>query len=184
MSEGRKAGSAEAGRSTSTVRTEAPRTLIGGVGYRWQRDASFGLAVSDALANLEWPAGVEVADLGYGALHVADDLRRAEPSWERLILVTAVPRDREPGRVYRRDGPFERESDERLQARIREAGGGVIDIDHLLAIAGHFGALPPEVVVFELEPEDQSGGEGLSPGATALLDRTIDRVRREALTVP
>ena len=56
-----------------------PRVLIGGVGYRWMRDASFGLVASDALAREQWPDGVEVADLGYGALYVALDLLDARP---------------------------------------------------------------------------------------------------------
>lgn len=157
------------------------RTLVGGVGYRWQRDASFGLAVSDALDRLEWPPGVEVADLGYGALHVVDDLRRAEPPWDRLVLVAAAPRDREPGRLYRRELPSLSPPPEEVQARIREAGAGVIDLDHLLVIADHFGVLPDEVILFELEPEDTSGGEGLSARAASLLPDAVDRVRAAAL---
>jgi Ni,Fe-hydrogenase maturation factor len=61
------------------TRQPLPRTLIGGVGYRWQRDASFGLAVVDELARLDRPAGVEVADLGYAAIYVAQDQAEAVP---------------------------------------------------------------------------------------------------------
>ncbi|MDL1950530.1 hypothetical protein FBQ97_12045, partial [Acidobacteria bacterium ACD] len=51
--------------------------------------------------------------------------------------------------------------DEGIQARIREAGAGAIDLDHLLVIAQYFDALPDDVIVFEMEPVDVAGGEGL-----------------------
>lgn len=162
--------------------TRPPRTLVGGLGYRWQRDASFGLAVSDALARLEWPDEVEVADLGYGALHVADELRHAAPAWERLILVAAAPRGRAPGGLFRREWTPAPVAAEEVQARIREAGAGVIDLDHLLVIGQHFESLPPRVVLYELEPAEMDGGEGLSRVAEPRLEEAVERVRREALT--
>lgn len=161
---------------------DGPRTLVGGVGYRWQRDASFGLAVSDRLAEMEWPRTVEVADLGYGALHVVDELLRADPPWERLVLVSAVARGREAGRLYRkRPDALAVPPSEEVQERIREAGAGVIDLDHLLVIGRHFGALPEDVVVFELEPEETDGGEGLSPRVQRRLPGALERVRAVAL---
>ena len=157
------------------------RVLIGGVGYRWLRDASFGLIVSDDLARLEWPDGVDVADLGYGALYVAQDLGDARPPYERVILLAGVARGREPGRIYcyRWNGVLP--AADEIQERVREAGAGVIDLDHLLVIARYFGALPDDVVAVEVEPVDVSGGEGLSPEVAALLPEAIELVRREAL---
>jgi hydrogenase maturation protease len=157
------------------------RVLIGGVGYRWMRDASFGLVISDALARLDWPPGTEVADLGYGAIYAAQDIAAARP--DRLILIAGVERGRTPGQLYRREPDRTLPAPEEIQARVREAGAGVIDLDHLLVIAGHFGALPPEVVVLELEPADAAGGDGLSDAATARLPEAIELVRREALRV-
>lgn len=158
-----------------------PRVLIGGVGYRWQRDASFGLVAGDALARLAWPPGVEVADLGYGAIFVAQDVADARPPYGRLILLAGTARGRPPGRLYRSrwDGPPA--DAEEIQARIREAGAGVIDLDHLLVIARHFGALPPEVILIEVEPVDAAGGEDLSPAVAALLPDALALARREAL---
>lgn len=156
------------------------RTLIGGVGYRWQRDASFGLVACDELARETWPHGVEVADLGYGAIYAAQDLADAQPPYTRLILLAGIMRKRSPGEVstYRYQQALP-DSDE-VYARIREAGAGVIDLDHLLIIAHHFGALPPDVLVIEVEPFDTSPGAELSDGAAALLPGIIDFVRREA----
>jgi hydrogenase maturation protease len=160
------------------------RVLIGGVGYRWQGDTSFGLVATDELARLAWPTGVEVADLGYGALYVMQDLADARPPYERLILLAAVPRGRTPGEIYRYRWEGALPDADEIQERVREAGAGVIDLDHLLVIAQHFGALPGEVVVVELEPVDAAGRDGLSPAAAALLPGVAELVRREALAPP
>lgn len=155
------------------------RILIGGVGYRWQRDASFGLIASDALAHMEWPDQVDVADLGYGAIYVAQDLADAEPPYDRLILLAGVVRDREPGRVYRRRWSGTLPDAEEIQARVQEAGAGVVDVDHLLIIAEYFDALPDDVLVIEVEPVDATGGEGLSAETADLLPEVVAMVRRE-----
>lgn len=158
-----------------------PRVLIGGVGYRWQRDASFGLVASDELARLDWPLGIDVEDLGYGAIYVAQDIAGAQPPYGRLILLAAVERGRQPGRLYRHQWEGELPNAEEIQARIREAGAGVIDLDHLLVIAQYFDALPDDVIVFEMEPVDVAGGEGLSPQVGDRLPEVIELVRRAAL---
>ena len=156
------------------------RVLIGGVGYRWMRDGSFGLVASDALARESWPAGVEVADLGYGALYAALDLLDARPRYGRVVLLAGVRRGREPGRLYRTRWTPRRVDDAELQARIREAGAGVVDVDHLLLIAQHFGGLPNDVVCIELEPVDDAGGEALSDAAAARLPEALALARAEA----
>ncbi len=157
------------------------RVLIGGVGYRWQRDASFGVVASDALAAQEWPAVVEVMDLGYGAIYVAQDLLHADPPYERLILLAGVERGREPGELYRTRWEGELPDADEIQALIREAGAGIIGLDHLLIIAMHFRALPREVILIELEPVDSSVGEELSPLGSQRLQEALALVRREAL---
>lgn len=159
----------------------AGRVLIGGVGYRWLGDASFGLIMSDQLASLDWPAGVEVADLGYGALYVALDLADAEPAYDRLILLSGVARGRRPGRVYRYRWDQRLPDGDEIQARVREAVAGVIDLDHLLIMGSHLGALPEEVVVIELEPVHAVGGDELSTEAARVLPEAVALARREAL---
>jgi hydrogenase maturation protease len=144
-------------------------TLIGGVGYRWQRDASFGVVAADAMARLSWPAHVQVADLGYGAIYAAQDI--ADGHYQRMLLVAAAQRGRPRGELYRYHYTAPALSPEEVQECIREAGAGVVHIDHLLIVAAQFGALPPEVDVFELEPDDTRPGIDLSPrGSERLLD--------------
>ena len=158
---------------TDATATCAPRTLIGGIGYRWRRDASLGVVASDALARLEWPPQVSVADLGYGAIYAAQDVADADPPYERLILIAASERGRTPGSIHRyRYEPHAVDPDETL-ARVREAGAGVIDLDHLLVIGSQMRALPPEVVVFEIEPPDTDPGVELSESGARLLESVI-----------
>ncbi len=158
------------------------RVLIGGVGYRWFGDGSFGLVASDELARLDWPPGIDVEDLGYGALHVALDLVEADPRYERAVLIAVTERGREPGRLYRFRCDATMPDTEEIQARMYEAGAGVIDLDHLVVIGRHFGALPDDVVAIELEPHPGTIGVELSPHVQALLPDAAELVRREVLT--
>ncbi len=155
------------------------RVLIGGVGYRWFGDGSFGLVASDALALLEWPAGVDVEDLGYGALHVALDLADTDPPYERVILVGVTERGREPGQVYRFRCETTLPDSQEIQARMYEAGAGVIDLDHLVVIGRHFQALPDDVIAIELEPHPGTVGDGLTAEVQALIPQVVDLVRQE-----
>ena len=149
--------------------------LIGGVGYRWMGDASFGLAVCDALAAEAWPEDVDVVDFGYGALYAALDIGDRRP--RRLVLVAAVQRGRPPGTlICTRHAPQPR-SDEEVQEWVRDAGGGIIELDHLLIIADRFGTLPAETYLVELEPTHSLTGDGLSDVAARRVEeaRTIAR---------
>ncbi len=157
------------------------RVLIGGVGYRWFGDGSFALLASDALSGLDWPSGVDVLDLGYGALHVAMDLADADPPYERVVLVGVTERGREPGRLYRFTCDPGAPSAQDVQDRMYEAGAGVVDLDHLLVIGRHFGALPDDVVAIELEPVPGTTGDELSAAAQALLPQAVELVRHEVL---
>ncbi len=157
------------------------RVLVGGVGYRWFGDGSFALLTLDALAGLEWAPAVDVLDLGYGALHVAMDLADVDPPYERVVLVGVTERGREPGQLYRFACNPGAPSAQDVQDRMYEAGAGVIDLDHLLIIGRHFGALPDDVVAIELEPHSRTTGDQLSAAAQALLPQAVELVRREVL---
>lgn len=157
-------------------------TLIGGVGYRWQGDLSFGLAVFDLLASRKLPPHVTVADLGYGAIYAAQDIADMHPPVEQLVLVAGTVRDRKPGEWYafRWDGAAP--DADRVQALIREAGAGVVHVDHLLAVGVFLKALPPDVFVVEVEPNAHLQGETLSSRVAPLVHCTAD-VLFERLTV-
>jgi hydrogenase maturation protease len=158
-----------------------PRVLIGGVGYWWQRDGSFGLEAVDALLTLEWPPGVRVEKLDYGAIYLAQDLLAVDPPYDRMVLIAGTERGRAKGSLHlSRWSPTPMEP-EKLQLLMYGAGSGLVDLDHLLPVAHHFGALPEEVVMIELEMVDSEGGEGLSPAAAERLEEVVELARREAL---
>lgn len=157
----------------SDVRTA--RTLIAGVGYRNLRDLSAGNAVVDALADLPWPPEVEIEDLSYGPIDAIFRLREAR--FERLVVIGATARaGRVPGASYRRRWRYTPEPPASVQARVAEAVTGVISLDNLLVICAHFEALPADVTVIEIEPEDDGWGEGFSPRVERVVDRLTTRL--------
>lgn len=168
-----------AGVTSGVPSVGGPRTLIGGVGYRWQRDASIGVVAADVLSTLEWPPNVSVADLGYGAIYAAMDLAAFSPPLDRLILIAACDRGRAPGSIHRYTYEGSAPDPEETLARIREAGAGVIDLDHLLVIAQEMRALPPHVIVMEIEPLDREPGVDLSEGGRDLLASVVKMVQDE-----
>ena len=145
------------------------------------RDASAGLVACDQLAGEAWPDGVQVEDLGYGAIYASQDIADFRP--DRLILLAGVQRDREPGRIYRSRWQPVDTPPAQLQEIIREAGAGIIELDHLLAVAHHFRALPREVVLLEIEPVEARGGDGLSQRVQQLLPELLAAARQEAVAV-
>ncbi len=157
----------------------SPRTLIGGIGYRFTRDLAFGPLVIDRLCTESWPEGVEVEDLSYAPIAIVQRWTEARP--HRLILVGAVARDgRAPGTItqYSPTGvlPDQRE----IQFRVGEALAGVISLDNLLIVARAFGALPHDVEVIEVEPADQGWGDGLSAPVRQAMTAVVEILRGEA----
>src|SRR5919202_3286588 len=136
------------------------RVLVGGVGYRFLRDGSIGPYVIDELASRA-ANGIEVEDLSYHPVGLAQNLQE-RPPYDRLVLVSAVRRDRPPGTVetYRWDG--ELPDAKQIQERVNEAVTGVISLDNLLVVCGALGGMPDDVRVVEVEPADEGWGEGFS----------------------
>ena len=56
---------------------------------------------------------------------------------------------------------------------------GLVDLDHTLAMARHWGGLPADTVVIEVEPGETSFGLGFSDVLAACLDPVLDAVRKE-----
>jgi len=143
------------------------RVLVGGVGYRFLRDGAIGPYMADELAAGA-ANGIEVEDLGYHPIGFTQNLQD-RPAYDRIVLVGAIARDREPGTVtaYRWDHALP--SDKDIQERVSEAVTGVISLDNLLIVTEAFGAFPRDVRVVEVEPADEGWGEGFSPVVEAKL---------------
>ena len=150
------------------------RVLVGGVGYRFLRDGAVGPYMADELAASA-ANGVEVEDLGYHPVGFTQNLQD-RPVYDRIVLVGAVARGREPGTVtaYRWDHGLP--SDKEIQERVTESVTGVISLDNLLIVTEAFGAFPEDVRVVEVEPADEGWGEGFSPVVEAKLGEIEEAV--------
>lgn len=148
---------------------ERGRALVGGVGYLNLRDGSAGPILVERLGASLGP-DTDVEDLSYSPIDVMFLLQRR--GYARAAFVGAVSRGDPAGTIRVDRWHPAPETPEQVQARIAEAVSGVISLENLLRINQHFGALPAEVTVVEIEPEDEGWGEGL----TATVDRAIDEV--------
>ncbi len=153
-----------------------PWVLVAGVGYTNLRDLSLGPALVTRLQRDRWPAGVVIADLSYSPIDVLFQLQAA-PRFSLGIFAGAAPRGRPPGSVTVMPWNPPAITLDELQSRVSEAVTGVIDLENLLLILDHFGALPVQVTVVEIEPFDQSWGDGFSALGEAALEEAERRVR-------
>jgi len=160
--------------TTSTPTPEGMRVLVGGVGYRFLRDESVGPYMADRLAA-QARNGVEVEDLGYHAVGLAQNLQD-RPPYDRLVLVAAVRRGREPGTLESYRWNRELPPPDAIQGYVGEAAVGLISLDGHLAVCGAFGALPDDVRVVEIEPGEEGWGEGFSPPVQARLAEVEEAV--------
>lgn len=153
------------------------RVIVAGVGYRNLRDHSIGVAVADRLLDRAWGHDVVVEDLSYNPIAVGQRLEDEplEMRFTRAVVVAAVERgNRPPGAVtaYRWDGVLPGE--EEIQRAVTEAVTGVIALDNTLVVTRHFGGLPDEVVVIEVEPAVQEFGEDFSEPVARVVDEVCE----------
>ncbi len=60
-----------------------------------------------------------------------------------------------------------------------EAGAGVISLENLLVVAQHFGALPADTSVVELEPLEKGWNTELSVVGEQRLEQAVEWIRGE-----
>ncbi len=152
--------------------------LVGGVGLPWLRDLDFGTQFINRFEQDPWPDGVLLEDLSYAAHRVLHRLQEIVPT--KVVLVGAMPRDIDPPgtvRHYRLD--LTPPPPEEVAERLGEAVGGIIDLDHTLAVVRHWRALPEETIVIEVEPADRSFGLGFSDPVEGAVEEVLRLVRAE-----
>lgn len=119
-----------------------------------------------------------VEDLSCSAPLVLHRLQELRPA--KVVLLGAVARDLDPPatlRRYRVDlTPPEPAA---VHRSVEESVMGMVDLDHTLAMARHWGGLPVDTVVIEVEPAEASFGLGFSEELAACLDPILDMVREE-----
>jgi hydrogenase maturation protease len=163
---------------SSAGTTTACRALIGGFGQPGMRDLDVGRHLIEYLRELTWPPGVVVEDLSSAALLVLHRLQELRPA--KVVLVGAVPRGQDLPAVlrrYRLDPTPARPED--VRDGLQESASGLVDLDHTLAVARHWGGLPVDTVVIEVEPADCSFGLGFSEELASAFDPVLAMVRHE-----
>jgi hydrogenase maturation protease len=156
------------------------KILIAGIGYRDLRDMSLGPVLMDRLAQGAWPPGIDIEDLSYSPIAVMHTLDERSP-YDRMILVAGVKRNRQPGGIYCCRWDHRLPDAQEIQARVADAITGIISLDNLLIIATHFGRLPKDVVVIEVEAADEGWGEGFTPDVESAIPAVIEAIRHYAM---
>ena len=142
------------------------------------RDLDFGTQFVRRMEVLDWPDDVLVEDLSYAAHRVLHLLQELQPA--KVVLVGAMPREVDPpGTIRRYPLDLTPPPDDEVQERLAEAAGGIIDLDHTLAVCRYWKAFPPDTVVIEVEPADRSFGLGFSEEVEAAVDAILAMVREE-----
>lgn len=170
-------------RAAWTTTAASVRVIVAGVGYRNLRDHSVGVEVVDRLEADAWPDGVVVEDLSYNPIAVVQRLEDEPPDrrFQRAVIVGAVERSgRAPGTiaVYRWDGVLP--VDQEIHRAVTEAVTGVIALDNTLVVTRHFGALPDDVVVVEVEPAVHEFGDTFSELVGRQFETVCQLVRTHA----
>lgn len=156
------------------------RVIVAGVGYPDLCDYSIGIDAIEALSGWTAPPNVVVEDLSYNPIAVIQRFEDETPEdrFDRAVFVSSVKRgSRPPGSVscYRWDGVLP--DDDEIHLAITEAVTGIIAMENTLIIAQHFKALPPHVIVIEVEPELHEFGSSRSPAVEAVFDAVCDLLK-------
>ena len=155
--------------------------LVGGVAELFQGDLDLGRRAILRLADDDLGEGVQVEELSYGGVAVAQRLQDLRP--DALVLVAAHARGRRPGAVERRVVGPSRLSPAELQLAVGDAVTGYVTIDLLIEVATAFEVLPETTVAIEVEPASVQPSETLTPQAEAALEGALALVREEVATL-
>jgi len=165
----------------SNPHSEMSRVLVSGIGYSNMSDLSFGRVLYGEMAEMSWPDHVHVEDLNFGPVMIYQWLEESPIKFDKVVLVSAANRGREPGtlEVYAWDGVLPDNAG--IQACIGEAVTGVLSLENLLIVCKHFGVLPADVTIIEIEPQNVDYGLEFSSIVAAKKGEAIGLVRNEVM---
>ena len=158
------------------------KILIAGVGHPNLKDLSFGQVLLPHLKQQKWAEDYDLENLSFGAIAVLQWFQDFPNKYDRVVFVSAAEREgRAPGTLDVSDWKFAPLDEEVVQECVAESVTGIISLDNLMQILQYFKALPPEVVVLDLEPIDSAIGFECSPEITGRFDEFSEIVRAKAM---
>jgi hydrogenase maturation protease len=144
--------------------------LVLGIGNVLMGDDSIGVGVIEELGRrFRFPEGVELLDGGTSGIELLSHIRGRDC----LIIVDAIKSGFPAGTVVRAEGE---DVPAKFMTRISPHQLGLSD---LLAAASLSGDLPPNMVLFGMEPERMALGFELSAGVRNNFDKLIETVLEE-----
>lgn len=159
-----------------TAAYDGPRVLVAGMGNVLHGDDGFGVAVAQALADLELPARVHLIEVGIGGMHLVQELM---DGYDALVLVDAADRNAAPGTVFvlrpevpdlGRMAPMERRE---LLADMHYTVPS-----RALLMAKALDVLPEQVWIVGCQPDGPPGlGMDLSPTVRTAIGRAVEVVQ-------
>jgi hydrogenase maturation protease len=142
------------------------KTLVLGIGNLLLGDEGVGVHAARALQREKLPREVEILEVGTAILDALPALERAD----RVIVLDAMKYDGDPGTIYRI--PLGRCESSQCIASMHG-----FDIFRVLALTGC--QVPPEVLVFGVEPSYIGWSMELSPQVTNALAFLLESVKKE-----
>ena len=153
-----------------------PTTAIIGLGNPLRGDDGVGVCIAEILAARPLPRDVQVIDGGTRGLGIVNLME----GWQRVILVDAANVAETPGQFLR----FTLDEVDLLGGSSPLGGGQHLNVHYAglreaLLLAQALGSLPPEVVVFGVQPASTDWGSALSPEVQEALPDLIDAILGE-----
>lgn len=151
------------------------RVLVACMGNLLRGDDGFGVAVARELEGLEFPASVDVSEVGISGVSMAQDLL---DEYDALVLVDAMERGEAPGTLYveRAEVP---DLDDYSK---REIGGFAADMHQtdpskVLVLGEALGVLPELTILVGCEPLDTDDLEdSLSDPVREAVPTAVERI--------
>ena len=150
-------------------------TLVIGLGNPLRGDDGVGIRVIQALAEYDLPHNVEVLDGGTQGLGLVNLLE----GQQRVIFVDAADVGQSPGEFVRFTLAEARLLGNETQLSVHAAG-----LREALLLAQALKMLPPEVLIFGVQPESLAWKTGLSPPVEAGLAKLVSAIMVELSTEP
>lgn len=151
--------------------------LVACMGNTLRGDDGFGVAVARELESVEFPAKVDVAEVGISGVSMAQELL---DGYDAFVLVDAMAAGGDPGTLH-----VERASAPDLdQYSRREIAGFAADMHQtdpakILVLGEALGVLPDTVVLVGCEPSDTDDLEDeLSGPVRAAVPRAVDHIEQ------